>query len=81
LIRCARRTERAAVDADADAGPGHQIRVLIVKEGDKYRSMAKHMREQADTTADRSIRDQFVKIAKRYEELAEQVEAASRRAD
>jgi hypothetical protein len=52
-----------------------------VKEGDKYRSIAQRMREQADATTDRSIREQFLKIAERYEELAEQVEAANRRAD
>jgi hypothetical protein len=52
-----------------------------VKEGDKYRSIAQHMREQADTMPNRTIRDQFVKIAERYDELAEQVEAAIRRAD
>jgi len=52
-----------------------------VKEGDNYRSMAKHMREQANATVERAIRDQFVKIAERYEELAKQVEAASRRTD
>lgn len=52
-----------------------------MKEGDNYRAMAKYMRERADATVERAIRDQFVKIAERYEELAEQVEAASRRAD
>ncbi len=52
-----------------------------VNEGNKYRSMATHMREQANAMVDRAIHDQFVKIAERYEELAEQVEAANRRAD
>jgi hypothetical protein len=52
-----------------------------VNEGDKYRSMAQRMRAQADATTDRAIREQFVTIAERYEELAEQVEAANRRAD
>lgn len=52
-----------------------------MKEGDKYRSLAQRLREQADLQADRTIREQFQKIADRYDELAEQIEAAARRAD
>jgi hypothetical protein len=52
-----------------------------VKEGDKYRSMARRLREQADVQHDHTIGDQFRRIADRYEELAEQVEVAARRAD
>jgi hypothetical protein len=52
-----------------------------VNEGDKYRSAARRMREQADLQPDRAISEQFRKIADRYDELAEQVEAAARRAD
>ncbi|HEX3972954.1 MAG TPA: hypothetical protein VHX19_16620 [Stellaceae bacterium] len=43
--------------------------------------MAQRMREPADATADRAIHEQFAKIAERYEKLAQQVEAANRRAD
>jgi hypothetical protein len=53
----------------------------MANEGDKYRSMAQRMREQANGMADSAIREQFVKIAERYDELAEQVEAAARRPD
>jgi len=52
-----------------------------VKEGDKYRSMAQRLREQADLQADHAISEQYRKIADRYDELAEQVEAAIRRSD
>jgi hypothetical protein len=52
-----------------------------VKEGDKYRSMAQRLREQADQQADDAIGEQYRKIADRYDELAEQVEATSRRSD
>jgi len=54
---------------------------VVVKEGDKYRSMAQRLREQADLQADHAIGEQYRKIADRYEELAEQVEATSRRSD
>jgi hypothetical protein len=37
----------------------------MVKEGDKYRSMAQRLREQADLQIDRAIRAQFMKIAER----------------
>jgi hypothetical protein len=52
-----------------------------VKEGEKYRLTAQRLREQADQQLDHAISEQFRKIADRYEELAEQVEAAARRAD
>ena len=52
-----------------------------MKEGDKYRSMAHRLREQADLQSDHAIGDQYRKIADRYDELAEQVEATIRRAD
>jgi hypothetical protein len=52
-----------------------------VKEGEKYRLTAQHMREQADLQLDRTVSAQFRKIADRYDELAEQVEAAARRSD
>jgi hypothetical protein len=52
-----------------------------VKEGEKYRLTAQRLREQADLQLDHTISEQFHKIADRYEELAEQVEAATRRSD
>lgn len=52
-----------------------------MKEGDKYRSVAQRLREQADRQSDHAIGDQYRKIADRYDELAEQVEATIRRAD
>jgi len=52
-----------------------------VKEGDKYRSMAQRLREQAALQADHAISEQYRKIADRYDELAEQVEAVIRRSD
>lgn len=52
-----------------------------MNEGDKYRAAARRMREQADLQPDHAISEQFRKIADRYDELAEQVEAAARRAD
>ncbi|HXR85877.1 MAG TPA: hypothetical protein VN728_02855 [Stellaceae bacterium] len=52
-----------------------------MKEGEKYRSAARRMREQADLQPDHAIGEQFRKIADRYDELAEQVEATARRAD
>jgi len=52
-----------------------------VKAGDKYRSTARRLREQADLQHDRSIGEQYRKIADRYDELAEQVEATLRRSD
>jgi hypothetical protein len=55
--------------------------VPIVKEGDKYRAAAQRLREQADAQSDRTIGEQMAKVAQRYEELAQQVEAASRRDD
>ncbi len=60
----------------AQRGP-HEFRVRIVKEGEKYRSMAQRLREQADHV----IGEQFRNIADRYDELAQQVEATARRAD
>jgi hypothetical protein len=56
-------------------------RVPIVKEGDKYRAAAQRLREQANAQSDRTIGEQMAKVAQRYEELAQQVEAASRRDD
>jgi hypothetical protein len=56
-------------------------RVSTVKEGDKYRSMAQRLREQAALQADHAISEQYRKIADRYDELAEQVEAVIRRSD
>ncbi|HXE27358.1 MAG TPA: hypothetical protein VN656_02535 [Stellaceae bacterium] len=64
----------------AQRGP-HHFRVLTVKEGEKYRLTAQRLREQAELQLDRAISDQFRKIADRYDELAEQVEAAARRSD
>ena len=52
-----------------------------MKEGDKYRSMAQRLREQADVQVDPAIGEQYRKIADRYDELAEQVEATIRRSD
>jgi hypothetical protein len=52
-----------------------------VTEANKYRSMAQRMREQADGMADRTIREQFIRVAERYEELAQQVEATILRPD
>jgi len=52
-----------------------------VKEGEKYRLTAQRLREQAELQLDRAIGDQFRKIADRYDELAEQGEAAARRSD
>lgn len=52
-----------------------------MKEGEKYRLTAQRLREQAELQLDRAISDQFRKIADRYDELAEQVEAAARRSD
>jgi DNA-directed RNA polymerase subunit L len=59
----------------------HQVRVSTVKEGEKYRLAGKRLREQADHQPDHAISEQFRKIADRYDELAEQVEATIRRAD
>jgi hypothetical protein len=50
-------------------------------EGEKYRLTARHLREQADLQLDRAISEQFRKIADRYDEFAEQVEATARRSD
>jgi hypothetical protein len=50
-------------------------------EGEKYRSMAQRLREQADRQPDHVIGEQFRNIADRYDELAQQVEATARRAD
>ena len=52
-----------------------------MKDGEKYRLTAQLLREQADLQLDRTISEQFHKIADRYEELALQIEAAARRAD
>ncbi len=52
-----------------------------MKEGDNYRSVAHRLRQQAATQRDRAINAQLVTIARRYDELAEQVEATSRGAD
>jgi len=72
--------ERAAIDGDPGAtGTGKTFET--VKEGEKYRLAAQRLREQADLQSDHAIGEQFRKIADRYDELAEQVEAAARRAD
>lgn len=52
-----------------------------MKEGEKYRIAAQRLRVQAHEQPDHTIGEQFRKIADRYDELAEQVEAAIRRAD
>jgi hypothetical protein len=52
-----------------------------LKEGETYRLTAQRIREQAERQLDHAISEQFRKIADRYDELAEQVEAAARRAD
>ena len=81
------RTERAATENDPGAvGTAHIEPTTAyieptVNEGDKYRAAARRMREQADVQPDHVISEQFRKIADRYDELAEQVEAAARRAD
>lgn len=61
-------------------GP-NQYRVSTVNEGEKYRLAAQRLREQADLQRDHAIGEQYRKIADRYDELAEQVEAAARRSD
>ena len=76
-----RRTERAAIDSDAGAMGPEPLSSFDVKEGEKYRVAAQRLREQADLQLDHAISDQFRKIADRYDELAQQVEAAARRAD
>lgn len=67
-----RRRERCRRNGD---------RVSTVKEGEKYRIAAQRLRVQAHEQPDHAIGEQFRKIADRYDELAEQVEAAIRRAD
>lgn len=74
------RTGRAAIDRCQRRGDRH-FRVSIVMEGEKYRLTARHLREQADLQLDRAISEQFRKIADRYDEFAEQVEATARRSD
>lgn len=75
------QTERAAIDVISAHREPHHFRVSTVKEGEKYRATAQRLREEADRQHDHLIGDQFRKIADRYDELAQQVEATARRAD
>lgn len=70
-----------AARTQTTSGATGSIHELTVKEADTYRSRAQRLREEADQQADPAIGEQYRKIADRYDELAEQVEATIRRSD
>ena len=53
----------------------------VMNESDDYRLTAQRLRTQATGQLDRTISEQLEKIAQRYDELAEQIDATIRRSD